>query len=108
MKHELTAMRLRKALGDNGLRAQDLAELSGVSKASISQYVNGTNRPSNLSAGKMASVLCVNPLWLMGFEVSEEPEKFTPTDDELEVIRALRIADPVTRGIVFKILNLPR
>ncbi|MBQ8559087.1 MAG: helix-turn-helix domain-containing protein [Tyzzerella sp.] len=51
------------------MKPQELANRSEVNKASISQYINGSHKPSNISAGKMASVLQVNPLWLMGFDV---------------------------------------
>ena len=69
MKHELTAKRLQLAMNNAGLSAQELSNRSNVAKASISQYVNGSHKPSNISSGKMASVLNVNPLWLMGFDV---------------------------------------
>ena len=69
MKPPTTASRLRNILNFRGMRAQDLVEQSGVAKASISQYINGTHKPSNVSAGKMAAVLGVDPLWLMGFDV---------------------------------------
>lgn len=69
MKHELTAKRLMKALSNANLKPHELATLSGVSKASISQYINGSHKPSNLSSGKMADYLGVNPMWLMGFDV---------------------------------------
>lgn len=72
MKYEKTSKRLREALGDNNMKPQELADLSGVSKSSISQYVNGSHKPSNLSAGKMASVLGVTPMWLMGFDSPKE------------------------------------
>jgi repressor LexA len=71
MKNELTAKRLSEALSDANMKAQELADKSGVSKSSISQYVNGSHSPSNISSGKMASILGVNPLWLMGFEVEK-------------------------------------
>lgn len=83
MKNEITAKRLSLALSNANLRPQELADKSGVSKASISQYVNGSHAPSNISSGKMASVLKVNPLWLMGFDVpmleneSEKPQIIT-------------------------------
>ena len=70
MKNEITAKRLSLALSNLNMKPQELADKSGVSKASISQYVNGSHAPSNISSGKMASVLKVNPLWLMGFDVS--------------------------------------
>lgn len=69
MKCPITAKRLSNALNDAGLSQQELSNASGVSKASISQYISGSHAPSNLSSGKMAKVLNVNPLWLMGFDV---------------------------------------
>lgn len=72
MKHELTSKRLQIAISRSGITAQELSNKSGVAKASISQYVNGSHKPSNISSGKMASILNVNPLWLMGFDVPME------------------------------------
>ena len=76
---EETARRLALALSRKNMRPVELSELTGVSKGSISQYLNGSHAPSNISAGKMARVLDVNPLWLMGFDIpmvnnSEENE----------------------------------
>lgn len=69
MKNSETARRLKYALEMRDLRQQDLAERSGVNKASISQFINGTHKPSNVTAKKMAEVLNVSPLWLMGFDI---------------------------------------
>lgn len=74
MKSELTAKRLQLALSDMGISQQELAEKSGVSKASVSQYVNGSHAPSNISSGKMGKVLNVEPMWLMGFDVEMRKE----------------------------------
>ena len=52
MKNELTAKRLQAALTDANISQQELAEKSGVSKASISQYMNGSHAPGNISAKK--------------------------------------------------------
>lgn len=79
MKYAETANRLDNALNSAGLRPVELSERSGVSQASISQYLSGTHTPSNESAGKMAKVLGVSPVWLMGFDVPKyldpSPEK---------------------------------
>ena len=69
MKNEITANRLSLALSNANMKPHELADKSGVSKSSISQYVNGSHAPSNISSGKMASILKVNALWLMGFDV---------------------------------------
>lgn len=70
MKYPETAMRLRKALEDKGMSPQELANKSGVSKGSISLYLSGKNEPRTRNAGKMADVLEVEPMWLMGFDES--------------------------------------
>lgn len=48
---------------------QRFADLTGINKASVSQYVNGRNTPSNITAGKIAFAFNVNPPWVMGFDV---------------------------------------
>lgn len=74
MKYELTSKRLLLALSNSNMKPQELADKSGVSKSSISQYVNGSHSPSNISSGKMGEILNVNPLWLMGFDVPMQSE----------------------------------
>lgn len=75
MKYPVTAQRLRQILTEKGLSQQDLANASDVNKSSVSQYLNGTHAPSNISAGKMAAVLGVNPVWLMGFDAPMHDQK---------------------------------
>ena len=84
MKNMETARRIREALNDCNMKPQDLADASKVSKASVSQYVNGSHAPSNISAGKMAKVLGVNPLWLMGFDAPKHTDSDVPTDGQPE------------------------
>lgn len=79
MKNELTAKRIKLALSNKNMKPQELADKSGINKASVSQYVNGSHKPSNISAGKMGEILDVEPLWLMGFDVPMERGKFKDT-----------------------------
>lgn len=92
MKHELTARRLQQAMRDINISAQDLSNKSGVAKASISQYVNGSHKPSNISSGKMANVLNVNPLWLMGFDVPMKENIETTTTKSVTINVLGRVA----------------
>lgn len=69
MKNQETARRLKEAMALAGVTAKELYERSGVSQSSISQYCHGTYVPTNVSAAKMAEVLKVSPVWLMGFDV---------------------------------------
>ena len=72
MKNELTAKRMQLALSNANMKPQELADKSGIGKASISQYVNGSHAPGNVSAEKIGKILNVNSLWLMGFDVPME------------------------------------
>ena len=85
MKHEVTAKRLLKALNQVDMKAQELADRSGLNKASISQYVNGTHAPSNISAGRMAIVLGVNPVWLMGYDVPMYENLYSKYDNLMPI-----------------------
>ena len=68
MKFPKTAKRLIDSMNSKGISAQELSNKSGVGKSAISHYINGNNEPRSVNAGKMADVLGVNPMWLMGFD----------------------------------------
>ena len=72
MKYELTAKRLREAMARKGLRQQDLADVTGISKGNISHYVNGNHVPNNIMALKLAKALDVKPDWIMGIDEAAE------------------------------------
>ena len=79
MKNEETAKRLKIAMERKKITAKELSDKSGVSEPSISQYVHGTFAPRNITAGKLADALDVDPMWLMGFEV-EMVKPIIPTE----------------------------
>lgn len=83
MKFLETARRMKVALDRANMTQQELSEKSGVSKSSISHYINGNHSPSNISSNAMAEVLGVNPLWLMGFDVDMDIS-WTPYTQEIE------------------------
>jgi repressor LexA len=58
--------RLIHAMKERGLRAADLSKRTGLSKARISQYVNGKFVPKSDAIILMAETLRVSELWLMG------------------------------------------
>ena len=109
MKHEITALRLREALNLCNMIPKELSVKSGVSEASISQYVNGSHAPSNISSGKMASVLCVDPMWLMGFDVPMKKDTVdymfsSLNSDESLLIERYRSSDEQTKEMVKRLL----
>lgn len=109
MKHEITALRLREALTLCNMIPKELSVKSGVSESSISQYVNGSHAPSNISSEKMASVLCVDSMWLMGFDVPMKKDAVNHmisslTSDESRLIECYRSSDEQTKEMVKRLL----
>nr|DAR47325.1 MAG TPA: Helix-turn-helix XRE-family like protein [Bacteriophage sp.] len=106
MKCEVTAKRLRKALNECGMKPQELADKTGISKSSISQYLNGSHAPSNISSGKMGKVLNVEPLWLMGFDV-EQRKTFNVEqgDKDFEILDKISMLDERDKQIVLDMIE---
>lgn len=78
---------------------QELSNRTGVGKASISQYVNGKNTPSNLTAMQLCEPFFINPAWLMGFDAPmktaiiqplRDPNDYSLSDDEADLINRYR------------------
>lgn len=86
MEYKTTAERLKTRLADLGLQPIDLANRSGVSIYSISQYINGHHAPGNISAQKIALALGGNPLWYMGFDV---PFSYTMQEEAMILFNKL-------------------
>ena len=64
--------RLRRALTDKGMTQQELADKTGISKASISQYLSGYATPKKDRLQLLANALDVNSWWLAGYSETEE------------------------------------
>lgn len=73
MKYPIVSRNFITALSDSNMTQQDLANISGIGKSSISHYCHGTHCPDNIRAIKLAEILKVNPLWLMGLSEIKEP-----------------------------------
>ena len=65
--------RLTEAMQLRGIRASELSQRTGLSKARISQYVNGKFIPKSDAILLMAEVLGVSELWLMGKTADMNP-----------------------------------
>lgn len=71
--------RLTAAMKERGIRATDLALKTGLSKARISQYVNGRYIPKSDAILLLSEVLGVSPLWLMGEKEDVPAEGKSPS-----------------------------
>lgn len=111
MKYRETARRLLYAMASAGVNQQTLSNESGISKSSISHYVNGSHEPGNRAAYAMARVLAVDPLWLMGLDI--DPPNAQPistsinlSDFEEQIIQAFRNASKDTQAAVCAVLGV--
>lgn len=91
---------------------QRFVERTGINKGAVSQYVNGKNSPSNITADKIGNAFGVNPVWVMGFDV---PMKFKEvitqsdlSDIEMEIITRFRQADEFDQETVLRTLRIKR
>ena len=64
--------RLRKALMLRDMSQQDLADITGIPKSSISQYISGYTKPKADRIYLMAKALSVKEAWLLGYDVDME------------------------------------
>lgn len=65
-----TAMRIRN------IKASELSEKTGISKSSLSEYINGKYEAKQDGVYLLARALNVNEAWLMGLDVPMERNDF--------------------------------
>ena len=70
LNNEVSAKRIKELIDQKcGGSQQKFADLCGIGKYSVSQYVNAKNSPGNVTAVKISRVFGVDPLWIMGEDV---------------------------------------
>ncbi len=69
--------RLNEALNIRGMKPIELSEKTGIDKGSISSYLSGRYLPKSKNIYKIATILNVDPTWLLGYDVPMEKEIFT-------------------------------
>ena len=65
--------RLQKSLAASGMTASELSEKSGISKANISNYINGVYIAKQDKCFLLAEALGVDPGWLMTGDEPRNP-----------------------------------
>ena len=101
-----------QAMALRNMKAIDLSEKTGISKARISQYVNGVYTPKSKSTYIIAQALNVNEIWLMGIDVPMEPQKTenAPSDTDKsalikEIVEKLSKLSLNNQKIVFDLIE---
>ena len=73
----ISSFQERFAEAAGGVNVTQLADKLGISKQSVSAYLNGTRRPKQLTISAIAQILRVDPAWLMGYDVEKRPPKLS-------------------------------
>lgn len=82
---------------------QVFADRTGINKASVSQYVNGKNTPSSVTAEKIAKAFGCAPEWVMGFTTKDSGNDLT--EDEEMLLENYRKLPPVEQASINNIID---
>ena len=72
-KNALFKNRLAEAM--ENVTVTELAAKLDISKQSVSAYLTGVRKPKQLLLTEIARVLCVDPLWLAGYDVPKQAKE---------------------------------
>ena len=70
------ANRLNAAMRLRNIKASELSEKTGISKSSLSEYINGKYEAKQDGVYLLAKALNINEAWLMGLDVPMERTDF--------------------------------
>lgn len=90
MEQESFASRLSKALIIRNMKPIDLAKVSGINKATISQYLSGRYEAKQNNIYILAKALNINEAWLMGFDTNIDR---TPDDERTQIMTYIATDD---------------
>ena len=89
-----------------GGNRMEFSKRAGIGKSSISQYVNGTNAPGNITASKIAAAFGVDPMWVMGFDVPMRKEDSSDiTDLDRQIMEGFKLLPDDQKQFVLQIIN---
>lgn len=100
------AERIKQALSINNMKQVELAEKTGVDRASICSYIKGKYEPKQKALNAMGKALNVSEMWLAGYNVPmERPAKQKENDELTDMITRIR-TDAKFRNAVLAINKL--
>lgn len=86
-----TSQRLKLAMDMAHKKQSDLAEATGLNKATISRYVAGRHEPKADAISRLASALDVAEMWLWGYDVPmERTDMQKKNDQQIKLVTRVR------------------
>jgi transcriptional regulator with XRE-family HTH domain len=86
--------RFKEAFGDRSVT--EFAVEIGVSKQTVSAYLNGVRKPKSIVSGEIARKLNVSPAWLLGFDVPKEPSDMNHNSQDHRTVEFIKIFQKLT------------
>lgn len=99
--------RLNQALSIRNMKPIELSEKTGISESTISQYRSGYAKPKDDKLVVISNALNVNPVWLMGLNVSmviESTAEADKTNKDIEIYSQIEGLTPEKRDALLKYL----
>lgn len=75
------ALRLKRIMNENNIKASELSDKTKISKSQISHWLSGDYKAKQDNLTVLAEFFDIDEAWLMGFDV---PRKKTNTDSILK------------------------
>ena len=97
--------RLKEARKNAKLNQDQLAEMLGIAKTTVSGYETGRREPEMSTLYKMMDILHVDANYLFQDEMKEIEETREPTSEEFEIIKKFRKLDKHGKRTVLFLLN---
>lgn len=101
---ESVSDRINKRMRDLNLRSRDLVAATGVSKGTVSQWVNGNNNPSATHIPKLAKILNVTESWLINGGSRSQRDK--PNEVDQRPLHKIPLVSLAQAGDWRKLMNL--
>lgn len=88
--------RLNEAFRFCSYSQKELADMIGISKALMNQYIKGTSSPKDINkVVELAKILKVNPAWLAGYDIPR-----TLTEKDVEFLKKYKEINESAREII--------
>lgn len=84
MELETFASRLQRLMEEKGIKQTELCTRTGIGKSAISEYISGKYEPKQKNIFKIATVLGVEPSYLMGINSEKSNSSLPPLTDKDE------------------------
>lgn len=98
--------RLDMGMNEKGIKASELAKITGISEGTISNYRSGRFKAAQTNLQKLAEALDVSIAWLMGYDVPPGEYDAPPTKSKTEITMQKYLSLPEEqRGIVEQLID---